>query len=66
MAQLDKQYPYLHYSKAGAKCNLFEGQDGEEREDRDWIHMNAAFDDDDDDSDFSDDDDDDLDGIIIL
>lgn len=68
MAQLDTQYPYLHFSKVGAKCNLFEGivhEDGDDA-DQDWVHMNAGFDDDDD---FTDDDDDEdlaLDGVIIL
>jgi len=54
LAQLDPRCPYLHFSNASARCNLFEGLvEDDAVENDDWININGEIGDTDDD--FSDD-----------
>ncbi|KAI9554843.1 hypothetical protein GHT06_020120 [Daphnia sinensis] len=46
LTQLDPKCPYLHFSNASARCNLFEGLVQDDAVEVDWININGDTDDD--------------------
>ncbi len=46
LTQLDPKCPYLHFSNANARCNLFEGLVDDDADENDWININGDIDDD--------------------